>query len=164
MGRAQRQHVEALRCLHGNKISACDRLDDVLARNSLDRVAERHSGNHTGHVSQEQSVDDPAHNGSGHERSCRVVNEYQAFVIGNPLKTGRDGILASITSGDGSVEVPDHDQFVNSPRDQRTMGPLPHRNTIKFDGVFLSSETGSPSGRKQNPPNRSSITHLPDVI
>jgi hypothetical protein len=30
--------------------------------------------------------------------------------------------------------------------------------------VLLSSEAGSPSGRQQNPPNRGSITHLPDVI
>lgn len=164
MGSAQRPHVEALRCLHGNKIPTCDGLDDVLASNSLDCVTERHSGNDAGHVSHEQSVDDPPHNGRGHERSCRVVNEYQPFAIGNPLKTGRDGILALIAPGDGTVEVPDYDQFINSPCDQRPMGPLPHRNTIEFNGVLLSSEAGSPSGRQQNPPNRGSITHLPDVI
>ena len=164
MGSEQRPYVEALRGLHGNKILACDGLDDVLARDSLDCVTERHSGNDTGHVSHEQSVDDPPHNGRGHERSCRVVNEYQAFAIGNPLKTGSDGILASIAPGDGAVEVPYYDQFINSPLDQRTVGPLPHRNTIEFKGVLLSSEAGSPSGRQQNPPNRNAITHMPDVI
>lgn len=164
MSCAQRPHVEALRCLHGNEVLTFNALDDVLARNSLDRVTERHSGNDAGHVSNKQPVDDPPHNGRGHERSCCVVDEYITFAIGNLLKTGSDGILASNAPGDGAVEVPDHDHFINSAFDQRTMGPLPHRNTIDLEGVLPSSESGSPSGRQQNPPNRRSITHLPDVI